>query len=173
MRPRHSLPDNAAVLVSRVEAAARYDGHAPGACLSGVGTSNGHGYRILPARFGGRKSNVYVHILMYLCRVGSVPSGLEVRHMCHNRECCNWMHLRLGTRKENVADSVRAGRHNHGETHSHAKLTELDVTEVRSLRDRGLLQREIAGRFGITQSAVSMILRGRNWKHMPHREGNA
>jgi hypothetical protein len=46
------------------------------------------------------------------------------------------------------------------------KLTESDVLEIFRLRKEGLSQRKIATKFGINQTQVSRILRGRRWKHV-------
>ena len=35
---------------------------------------------------------------------GSRPSGLEMRHLCGNRRCCNPRHLTWGTHLENMQD---------------------------------------------------------------------
>lgn len=44
-----------------------------------------------------------------------------------------------------------------------ALLTNHQVAQMRRLRATGLLQRELAERFGISRSAVSNILRGRSY----------
>lgn len=35
--------------------------------------------------------------------------GGVIRHMCHNRSCVNPNHLKLGTQKENIQDSIEHG----------------------------------------------------------------
>jgi hypothetical protein len=37
------------------------------------------------------------------------PKGLDACHSCNNRPCCNPAHIYAGTRKDNVADAIRAG----------------------------------------------------------------
>lgn len=39
------------------------------------------------------------------------PAHLFVCHTCNNAKCCNPAHLYLGTRSDNVRDSVLAGTH--------------------------------------------------------------
>lgn len=48
-------------------------------------------------------------------------------------------------------------------TRGRAKLTEYEVLEIREMRNSGLLAKEIAQTFGISEWAVYDILRGRNW----------
>ena len=52
-----------------------------------------------------------------------------------------------------------------------SKLTEADVMEIRRLREEGQSMRRISVRFGVSESNVRSILRGRTWKHLlPHDE---
>lgn len=53
------------------------------------------------------------HRYSYLCFIGDVPTGYLVRHICHNKRCCNPMHLRLGTDYDNWHDSENVHRMNH------------------------------------------------------------
>lgn len=43
-------------------------------------------------------------------KIGPLPDGMDVMHLCHNRSCCNPNHLALGSRAENMAMSREAGR---------------------------------------------------------------
>jgi hypothetical protein len=52
---------------------------------------------------------------------------------------------------------------NKGETNGQAKLTATDVLEIRRLAADGMMQKEIAARFGVGPGAVSSIVRGKNW----------
>lgn len=36
---------------------------------------------------------------------GDIPNGKVIRHICHNRRCCNPNHLKLGSYKDNWHDS--------------------------------------------------------------------
>jgi hypothetical protein len=52
-----------------------------------------------------------LHRHVYETVKGPIPKGLVIRHLCHNRACCNPDHLRRGTHKQNNRDTVRDGRH--------------------------------------------------------------
>jgi predicted DNA-binding protein (UPF0251 family) len=58
------------------------------------------------------------------------------------------------------------GKASRGEEHCHAKLTEDDVREIRQLVGAGLLQREIAKRFGVHRSVVAKIVNRTRWAHV-------
>lgn len=102
----------------------------------------------------------YAH--RHMCRLahGDVPSpDADAAHSCGrgHEGCVHPGHLRWATRALNMQDAV-----GHGTTdRSHlSPLTEGDLAEIKRLNG-ALPQREIARRFGITQGAVSNIVRGK------------
>jgi DNA-binding NarL/FixJ family response regulator len=76
--------------------------------------------------------------------------------------CCNYAHIYWGTRKQNKADEVTHGVINRGERQGHAKLTEQQVVEIRRLTG-GMIQKDIAAKFGVSASTIRMIQKGKNW----------
>jgi hypothetical protein len=79
--------------------------------------------------------------------------GMQARHLvCDNPPCVNPGHLAEGTNADNVADMVGKSRQARGSMKS--GLDESDV-----------VNNEIAGRYGIAASLVTMIVRGQRWKH--------
>jgi hypothetical protein len=127
-------------------------------------------------QFGAGKLNHYTsHKLMWLLIYGPIPDNKWVLHKCplgSNSLCCNPSHLYLGTDKENKADMMREGRHgtkNHpetvrGENNGRAKMTKLDVIEIRRRKRLGEKDEDVAKNFGITKGAVWFISTGRTWK---------
>lgn len=99
---------------------------------------------------------------------GPIPAGLCVLHRCDNPPCINVDHLFLGTRADNNRDKWAKGRgvvpRLHGEAHGQAKLTAVEVTEIRKLLGT-LTMAEIARRFGVADMTVSDIRRGKTWTH--------
>ena len=47
-----------------------------------------------------------VHIYVYLLNVGPIPAGLDLDHLCRQRDCGQWDHLEAVTRQVNVQRSA-------------------------------------------------------------------
>ena len=84
-------------------------------------------------------------------------SGHFVLHSCDNRLCCNPNHLRTGTQQENMRDMTSRGRQSR-------KLTEQDVLEIRAIT--GMYQKDIADRYGVHQTLISLIMNRKTWQHI-------
>ena len=95
---------------------------------------------------------------------GVDTSGHYVLHSCDNPRCCNPKHLRLGTHQDNMADKISRGRQTRGTKVNSAKLTEKDVLEIRAIR--GMSQRAIADRYGVTGETIRRIINRKTWKHI-------
>lgn len=89
------------------------------------------------------------HIVFYEERVGPVPYGLELDHICRNTLCVNPDHLEPVTHTENV----RRGAH-----------TKLTWAEVRAIRASDEPRDLLAARFGIKRSHIEKIIGGRIWQ---------
>jgi hypothetical protein len=53
-----------------------------------------------------------------------------------------------------------------GEKNSKAVLSDEKVREIFDLVKKGVLQREIGGIYGVTQSCISNLLHNRRWPHI-------
>jgi DNA-binding transcriptional regulator YiaG len=136
----------------------RYDGEE---CLFWPFTRNNMGYGEL--RHRNKRGLVHRHICEEIHGPPPTPKH-EAAHSCGNGHlgCVSGKHLSWKTRTENQADRKKHGTGTAGERHGAAKLTNEAVAQIRSLRG-SVTQREIARRFGITQSTVSQIQRGLRW----------
>ncbi|QDG61200.1 HNH endonuclease [Pseudarthrobacter sp. NIBRBAC000502771] len=98
----------------------------------------------------------------YTAWIGDLPEGAVVCHACDNPPCINPAHLFAGTHQDNADDMARKRRSANGERSGVHKLPDANVDEIRGLYSSGAyLQRELAEAFGVTQSAVSMIVNRR------------
>ncbi len=121
------------------------------------------GYGILAVRENCKTIYARAHCFSWELHFGPV-NGKHVCHTCDNPACVRPDHLFLGTHAENMADMVRKGRNQHGETHSNAKLTAAQVAEIRERRKEGAPQEDLARQFGISRGHVSGIVNGHAWK---------
>ena len=105
------------------------------------------------------------HRVAYFLFNEDVPADCHVLHTCDNPACVRPDHLRLGTHRQNMADMVRKGRSAAGvRAGRKAKLTLEDVGEIRRLVAQGAVKRQVAGLYGISDTQVINIVRGRQWR---------
>jgi hypothetical protein len=93
-------------------------------------------------------------------------------HSCDNPPCCNPAHIWDGTHRQNMDDMMAKNRRNPpvGERNRGAKLTEEDVTLIRSLQDRDAT---VAARYGVSPSTIRRVRTGAGWKHLPIQEATS
>lgn len=130
----------------------------PGECWLWTGGTRPNGY----GRIKIKRKFWATHCLAYELAHGPIPPGLFVLHSCDVRLCVNPAHLHVGTHQQNMNEMKERDRHDcvYGSVHYAAKLTSAQVIEIRDLYATGLyLQREIAVRFGVTQSVISRLTR--------------
>jgi hypothetical protein len=132
-----------------------------GGCWEWTAAKDGSGYGL----FRWQRRMVRVHRVSFELVHGPIPEDLHVCHRCDNRGCVNPDHLFLGTHRDNMTDMSQKGRARTplGEDNLQAKLTRVTVREVRQAEGS---QRQIAKRFGISQSQVSRIRGRRFWQHI-------
>lgn len=159
-------------------------------CWLWIASTRGKGY----GAFGADGKNQYAHRASWEIHYGPIPDGLWVLHHCDTPACVNPQHLFLGTNADNMQDCVAKGRTATGErngskthperrpkgerhgTHTHpgsrptgerngrAKLTEVQVWEIRALYASGeYSQHAIASRFGVSRPQISAIVNFKNW----------
>lgn len=132
----------------------------PAGCWDWAGALDGSGYgQFFVTEVKGSRRGVKAHRLSLEKKIGRSlgGSGSEKEyalHSCDNRKCVNPDHLRVGTQAENTQDMLDRGR-------QFRKLTDDEVTALKRDRQAGMLQREIAEKYGVSQSTVSEIENGK------------
>lgn len=87
---------------------------------------------------------------------GPIPKGKLILHKCDNATCCNPAHLYAGTHCENNLDrEYRGSGYLKGRPSS---LSVYDIETIKELYKIGIYQKEIAKRYGISQTYISFIL---------------
>lgn len=126
-------------------------------------------YGHLAVRIGDKTR--YIHRLVLETFVGPCPNEMETRHLNGKPQDNRLENLCWGTRSENQLDSVKHGTHvkvdNRGKKQGRAKLKESDVRKIMKLyHKKGLLQREIALLFGVSNGCISAIITRKSWWHL-------
>lgn len=132
----------------------------PDECWEWTGTRSTGGYGQIRDESGRQRQ---AHRLIAE-EAGLDVGNMCVLHTCDNRACCNPAHFFVGSRRDNAIDRDRKGRN------GLAKLTAADIIEIRKLCANGCLQREIARKFGVAKSNISLIVTRRTWQHVSQLE---
>jgi hypothetical protein len=114
-----------------------------------------------------RKKGKYIdaHRFSYELHNGEIPAGKWVLHRCDNPACVNPEHLFIGNNSDNIKDAYEKGICKRGEQNKRSKLTNEQVLWIRSNYIPGN-GKKMAKELGISQTAVSLIIRRINWKHI-------
>src|ERR1017187_5880356 len=99
-----------------------------------------------------------------------IPDDKQILHNCiGQRRCCNPGHLRVGTQKENVHDTLRQGRwqYSKGEFSATHKLTTPEVIEIRRLYAGGNHTQVALGKmFNVAGAHICLIVHRKQWTHI-------
>ena len=108
------------------------------------------------------------HRIMWIYHNGPIPDGLEVNHKDGNRKNNQLSNLELLTRGENLAYAFKIGlADQRGERSSRAKLTNIQVLEIRRLyKTKKYTQKQIAIKFNVTQGNIGNIITRKRWTHI-------
>jgi hypothetical protein len=103
------------------------------------------------------------HRLSWEIHNGPIPESAHVLHRCDNPPCVNPAHLYLGDQVQNNhdRDARRRGgqERRRGERNGRAKLTDMQVAEIRRRVAAGDTQTVVAAAFGVRQAHVSRLVR--------------
>lgn len=126
----------------------------PQNCWNWAGGHSNTGYGVFTVNHVSYSAHRYAWTLTY----GDIPNGLWVLHHCDNHSCVNPNHLFLGTQSDNLKDMASKGRQ------PSKKLSHEQVRQIRKLRARGLMLKDISRIFGISMAVVSKIARLELWR---------
>lgn len=89
-----------------------------------------------------------------------------ILHDCDNRICCNPDHLYVGTYSDNAYDAYEHGnkKQPRGWRHTNSRLKQGDAQKIRKLCALGHTQVVVGKQFGLSQAAVSLIIRRKTYR---------
>ncbi len=132
-----------------------------------LATKGHRGYWVVSFHSRGRSKQFKLHQVVLMAFVGPKPEGFQGCHFDDNPDNNALANLRWGSASDNRRDMIRNGRNadRKGSKHPLSKLSAEDVERVKSLRAEGLTLRRIGDMFGISEGQVSLISRGKSWRH--------
>lgn len=141
-------------------------------CLIWPYATNTDGYAQIG--IGNRKRAVVSRLV---CEDANGPAPSETHHAAHScgnghSGCVTRRHLSWKTPAQNQADMIDHGRSQRGTKSFCNKLTEAQAIEVHRRAVAGEKQSDLAAEFGVGQTAVSKIKRGKLWGWLTSQKGS-
>lgn len=128
---------------------------------------NGYGqFRIQQPGGDGKQQTCLAHRMAWQLSHGPVPAGQSVLHTCDVRRCQNPKHLFLGDHTANMRDAARKGRLSVPRP-SRQVITDAQCDDIVALARAGMKQADIAARYGVTKTFVSLLAKGKRRQLRP------
>lgn len=135
----------------------------PRGCWEWTASFDSGGYGVI--KVGGE--NKKAHRVSYEIFNGSIPEKMCVCHKCDNPKCINPDHLFIGTQQANIADRQNKCRSNggslQGEKNKSAKLTNMQVAEIKRAIADGCPQKDLAIKYSVSATTIWAIKHGLKW----------
>lgn len=106
------------------------------------------------------------HRVSWELHFGVIPDGGRVLHKCDTPPCVRPSHLFLGDQADNMADCRAKDRHTRGERNARTPFSEFNIRQMHAAVVGGESRKAVAQRYGLSGSALSKILLGKNWGHL-------
>ncbi len=147
--------------------AQRYERPVPKILKQTVGP-NGYPYISVSQNYVTQKK--YVHRLVVEAFIGPAPDGHECAHQDGNRKNPRLENLLWMTAKDNSGQKEGHGTILRGEKAPWSVLTERQVRLILRMQKLGVtngsIQRYCGPHWGVSQTAISLVQRGRTWKQI-------
>lgn len=132
------------------------------------------GYRAVQLWANNTSRAFLVHRLVCAAFHGPIPPDHEVNHVNGDKTDNRAENLVYVTRIENMRHAFDIGLLNNiGSSNPASKLTEDQVSTIRTLHAEGMGYKNIAKRYGVTWEAVRNIIKGRSWRAQGRAHGEA
>lgn len=129
---------------------------------------NANGYLYVSLYNDNGRRNCLVHRIVAQHYLGNGEPSQQVNHIDGCKSNNSVANLEWVTPSGNVLHSYKIGIREaiRGEDNANAKITESDAKKIKELVSNGAKQCDVADQFGIHNSIVSRIVRGKAWRHV-------
>ena len=129
---------------------------------------NQKGYPLVRLSSNGKIKSIAVHRIVAVSFIPNPNLGTQVNHIDGNKENSHVSNLEWCTQSENMIHAYSHGLkvQYKGQRHGRAKLKDVDVLEIRKLRDEGLTHAAIGRKFNVSKSNIEFIVKRETWKHI-------
>ena len=124
------------------------------------------GYKSIVLQLDGKRTRGFVHKFVALAFLGERPPLMEVNHKDGNKLNNHWTNLEYVTGRKNYDEAVKLHLHAHGTAHTHAKLDDAQVRELRQRYSAGERLKDLAEAFNVNKSTLQALFKGKTWKHI-------
>jgi hypothetical protein len=125
------------------------------------------GYLRVSLSMEGKVIRKTVHSLVLTAFSGPRPSPQhQCRHLNGIKTDNRLLNLAWGTAAENGKDKVRLGESSKGEKNGQAKMSDLEVSIIKALIEKGATARYLCGLFDVSRTALQDIEEGKSWQHI-------
>lgn len=127
------------------------------------------GYPIARIREDGKTEKAFfIHRLVALAFIPNPKDYPQVNHIDCDKTNNHFSNLEWCTNRMNYDHAMANGlmRHTRGQDHASARLTDIQVLEIRELFEMGQTRRQLAEKYGTKPSNIKDIVLRRSWKHI-------
>lgn len=128
-----------------------------------------HGYKMFHLRKGYERKVRYAHWLVATHFIGAKPRNHEINHKDGDKLNNSVSNLEFCSRSYNCHHAHKVLMRNQGSNSGSAKLNESLVREIFRKVQSGRMQKEVAKEYGVSNMTVSLLSRGKTWRHVTDR----
>lgn len=155
--PILSLPEN-----RRLDISVRIDSnsiHTDSGCIAWTGPMDRNGYGKFTAKIKGARRHTGAHRAAWLAKMGDIPRGLQIDHLCMNTSCVNTSHMELVTSKENIRRQVASSKLSSYEGMTRGAKPKEILCDLHGNSEIGIYQRGDGGTYRVCKACKRDYMR--------------